>query len=129
MKKIKLPQDLGQLGEALSKEEMQEIRIGGEQGYPKHNCVCIVFLVGVAGNYTVTSTSYTKTGDLCNSLCESRCHTYDDCYRYESYWPFSISKGSGSGSGSGSDCNCGSDCGSGSDCHCGSELEELEEIE
>lgn len=116
MKKIKLPQDLEQLGEALSQEEMQEIHIGGDGCKPKDNCVCIMFLTG---KHKYTSWSFTKTGEQCETECKYRCSTYDSCYTYTTVWK-SPEPCTGSGSGCGSDCNCGSDCDCGSDCNCGS---------
>ena len=118
MKKIKLPQDLEQLGDALSQEEMQEIRISGDRCKPKNNCICTIYL---AGKPNVKSRSFTMTGEQCETDCKHRCSTYDDCYSYTSLWT-PPSACSGSGSSCGSDCNCGSDCDCGSDCHCGSDL-------
>ena len=128
MKKIKLPQDLAQLGDALTHEEMQEIRIGGEQGRRKKNCVCKIYLKGV----TSKSKFYAKTSVECFTECKTLCSTYDDCYNFEVEWTPPKASEPDSGSGSGSDCDCGSDdhcgsdCGSGSGCHCGSDLEKNE---
>ena len=110
MKKIKLPQELAQLGDALSHEEMQEIHICGEQGSSEPICKCEIYL---AGKGSIKSKSSTKTAEKCKVECEYRCSTYEDCYKYIYFWNCSDC---GSGSMCGSDCNCGSDypCGSGS---------------
>lgn len=97
MKKIELPDDLSNLGSALSAEEMKSIIINRSV---TGTCTCKFYMTD--GDIVDGGPTKTLGEDNCKDYCEFECSGFLHCYKFKSYWTEDTGSDSGSGSGSGS---------------------------
>lgn len=113
MKKIEIPEELSNLGNALSAEEMKTIIINRSV---TGTCTCKFYMTN--GNVDDGGPTKTYGEENCKAYCEFECSGFMHCYKFKYYWAEDTGsdsgRGSGSGSGTGSGSGSGSQKGSGS---------------